>query len=186
MLEFVSEGIISRSNHAANVDCCVTTTDRLSSVPCGKEDCIKSDLNGPRKGNLPHVGEHFIIKRKFISQAQNPQQDVSWLTISGVLINDFGRAASAWTWQGHWNLMFWLKVKQKGPSKKEASKHHFKMPGHLPARVPPTRARTSSRGMPCNIPQTKDGFGSSYLTLARERAGLATVSERSFGNTRRN
>lgn len=59
-------------------------------------------------------------------------------------------------------------------------------PRHLPAKVRPTRARTSSWGMPWNVPRTKDGLGSSYFTLAGEKAVWATLSERSFGNARRN
>ena len=100
MLKFISEGIISpRSKYAANVEHSVLTAGRASLVPCGKEDGIKFRLNGPRKGNVPRVGEHFIIQRKFISQAQNPQQGISWLIVSGVLINNSRRAASAWAWQ---------------------------------------------------------------------------------------
>lgn len=133
--------------------------NRVSSVPWGKEDCINSDLNGPRKGNLPHVGEHFIIKRKFISQAQNPQQDVSWLTVSG------GRWVSSLMTLGELPeperdkdtevSCIWLNEKQEGPSKKEASKHHVKMPYHFLARVRPTRTRTSNGGTPWDRPQTK-------------------------------
>lgn len=95
VLKFMAEGITSPwSTHVAHVGRGVMTAGCPSLVPCGKEYCIKFDLNGPRKGNLAHVREHFIIERKFISQAENPQQDISWLTVFGVLVNDSKRAAA--------------------------------------------------------------------------------------------
>ena len=51
-------------------------------------DHTECDGNGRRKGNLAHVGEHFVTKSKSISRAQNPQQEGSGLAESGIVMKD--------------------------------------------------------------------------------------------------
>ena len=125
----------------------------------GQGDHTECGCNGPRKGNLARVGEHFVTKASPSSRHKKPQQEGSGLAESGVVIKDTQMAA-----RSECRLRLWLNGTRTGMAFPEMVLPNTipRCPALFQVRAQPTRASRILRRVPWNTLWTEDGSGTRY------------------------